>query len=173
MKRLELEHIIRAGSGITQDSDLIVVGSQSILGQFPAAPPELLASMEADVFPKNQPDLSLLIDGAIGELSLFHQTYGYYAHGVDPETAVLPEGWKDRLIPISNENTGGSTGWCLEVHDLALSKLVAARDKDVAFVRSLLCRGMVTLDLLRRRLDQTQIDEERRSWILNWLQHVE
>lgn len=27
--------------------------------------------------------------------------------------------WKDRLVPIQNENTLGKIGWCLEVHDLA------------------------------------------------------
>ena len=138
MKRAELEHIVRASSGITRQSDIVVIGSQAILGQFPQAPAELLVSMEADVFPRNRPDLSIQIDGAIGERSLFHQTFGYYAHGVDETTATLPTGWLERLIPIRNENTGGATGWCLEVHDLAISKLVAGREKDIDYVRVLL-----------------------------------
>ena len=33
-----------------------------------------------------------LIDGAIGEASMFHDTFGYYAQGVVETTAVLPEG---------------------------------------------------------------------------------
>ena len=41
---------------------------------------------------------SELIDGAIGELSQFHQTFGYYAHGVDQTTATLPAGWADRRL---------------------------------------------------------------------------
>ncbi len=75
--------------------------------------------MEADVFPQGRPDLSIQIDGAIGERSLFHQTFGYYAHGMDETTATLPAGWQQRLAPICNENTGGATGWCLEVHRLS------------------------------------------------------
>ncbi|MCI0533808.1 MAG: hypothetical protein L0Z50_01130 [Verrucomicrobiales bacterium] len=138
MRREQLEHIIRAAGAITNQRDIVVVGSQAVLGQFPNAPEELLVSIEADVFPKDSPDLSIQIDGAIGELSPFHQTFGYYAHGVDETTATLPEGWKERLFPIRNENTGGATGWCLEVHDLAVSKLVAGREKDLAFVRGLL-----------------------------------
>lgn len=86
-------------------------------------------SLDADVFPRYAPDKSDLIDGAIGELSMFHETYGYYAHGIDDTTATLPAGWANRLVPINNENTGGAIGWCLDVHDLALSKLVAGRDK--------------------------------------------
>lgn len=64
-----------------------------------------------------------MVDGAIGELSDFHQTFGYYAHGVDQTTAILPEGWMDRLIRVENENTGGAIGWCLEAHDLAANRI--------------------------------------------------
>ena len=76
MNRFELEHLIRASSGITNQKEIVIIGSQSILGQFPNATPKLLVSMEADVFPLNQPQLSDQIDGAIGERSMFHQKFG-------------------------------------------------------------------------------------------------
>ena len=98
------------------------------------APEELLVSIEADVFSLRDPADSDLIDGSIGEGSPFHQTFGYYAHGVSVETAVLPEGWRQRLIPLRNQNTGGGIGLCLEIHDLAVSKLVAGREKDLDFI---------------------------------------
>lgn len=132
--------------------EIIVIGSKSILGSFPNAPAELTMSMEADVFPKEAPERSILIDGAIGELSLFHETFGYYAHGVDETTARLPDGWKHRLVKVSNENTRGAIGWCLEPHDLAVSKLVAGREKDLSFVASLLRNRMVAMTLIRERL---------------------
>jgi hypothetical protein len=138
MNRYELEHIIRASKEITNQPEIVVIGSQSILGQFPGADSELLISMEADVFPLHNPALSELIDGAIGERSMFHQTHGYYAHGVAETTATLPEGWKRRLVRINNENTCGATGLCLDPHDLAAAKLAAGREKDVDFVKTLL-----------------------------------
>lgn len=46
MTRAELEHLIRAASTITDDDEILVIGSQAILGQFPDAPPSLLASMK-------------------------------------------------------------------------------------------------------------------------------
>ena len=98
MKRSDLEHLIRASGAIADDDELIIIGSQSILGQFPDAPITLLVSMEADIFPKNKPTLSELVDGSIGEGSFFHEQYGYYAQGVGPETAVLPQGWEERLV---------------------------------------------------------------------------
>ena len=90
MRRIDLEHIIRAAAEIADDSEIIVIGSQAILGSFPNAPEILLISMEADIYPKNRPERSDLIDGSIGELSPFHDLYGYYAHGVDETTATLP-----------------------------------------------------------------------------------
>ncbi len=93
---------------------------------------KLCVSTEADVYPKNRPERSDLIDGSIGEGSPFHEAYGYYAQGVGEETATLPEGWKDRLVPVRNANTRGATGWCLEAHDLVLSKYVAARRRMIA-----------------------------------------
>ncbi len=71
MNRSQLEHIIRAAAGNTDATDIVVVGSQAILGTFPEAPAELLISIEADVFPRDRPHDSILIDGAIGERSLF------------------------------------------------------------------------------------------------------
>jgi len=161
MNRAELEHIIRAASAITDQADIVVIGSQSILGQFPDAHPDLLVSMEADVFPLHRSDLSTQVDGAIGEQSIFHETFGYYAHGVDETTAVLPTGWEQRLVPIHNPNTGGATGWCLDVHDLAASKLVAGREKDLDFLRILLSQDMIRLETMAERIAALSLPSER------------
>ena len=156
MTRLQLEHIIRASGGVADDTHIVVVGSQSVLGSYPEAPGELLVSIEADVYPKHHPENSIVIDGAIGELSMFHLTYGYYAHGVGEETAVLPEGWKERVVAVRNENTNGYTGECLEVHDLTVSKLAAGREKDMDFMRGLLNHHMISTQTVAERIGLTQ-----------------
>jgi hypothetical protein len=163
MLRPQLEHIIRAAAGITGAPEFVIVGSQAVLGQFPQAPEELLVSIEADIFSLRDPAESDLIDGSIGEGSPFHQTFGYYAHGVSLNTAVLPEGWRDRLIPIHNQNTGGGTGLCLEIHDLAISKLVAAREKDLDFFSGLLRHRLILMETVRARLTATALAPERRD----------
>ena len=48
MKRTELEHIIRAAGAITDQTELVVIGSQAILGHYPGAPERLLGSNEAE-----------------------------------------------------------------------------------------------------------------------------
>jgi len=138
MKRSEVEHILRAAKEITGEEEFILIGSQSALGAFPDAPLVLRKSIELDIYPKSRPEKSELIDGAIGERSLFHETHGYFAHGVAPETAHLPVGWESRLVRMGGENTRGAIGWCLDVHDLALSKIAAGRRKDMEFVGNLL-----------------------------------
>ena len=162
MQRHQLEHIIRAAAGITGAPEFVIVGSQAVLGQFPQAPDELLVSIVADVFSLRDPADSDLIDGSIGEGSPFHQTFGYYAHGVGADTAVLPAGWRERLIPVFNENTGGGTGLCLEVHDLAVSKLVAGREKDLAFVTGMLRHRLADANTVQQRLATTTLNAERR-----------
>jgi len=173
MQRQQLEHLIRAAAGITGAREFVIVGSQSVLGQFPQAPEELLVSMEADVFTLREPGDSDLIDGSIGEGSPFHQTFGYYAHGVGPETAVLPTGWRERAISVCNQNTGGGAGLCLEVNDLAVSKLVAGREKDIAFVTALLRHHLADARAVEQRLESTPLDPERHALVAARLRRVE
>jgi len=159
MNRSQLEHIIRAAGSIADDHEIVVLGSTSIFGQFPDIPAEFLQSIEADIFPKNKPHMSDTIDGCIGELSPFHESFGYYAHGVGKETANnLPKGWDERLVPVKNENTRGVTGWCLEIHDLVAGKYVSGREKDLQFNSLVIGNGLVSQAILVKRVDELQVD---------------
>ena len=86
---------------------------------------------------------------------MFHDTFGYYAQGVEERTAVLPKGWQQRLIPICNANTRGATGLALEVHDLLVSKIIAGREKDVAFLREAANHGLADGHVVLRRLNES------------------
>lgn len=165
MRRSDLEHIIRASGDVAEDDEIVVIGSQSILGQFPDAPMRLLASMEADVYPNHKPELANEVDGAIGEGSSFHELHGYYAQGVGPGTAVLPSGWKERLVVVKNENTNGVSGLCLEVHDLAISKIVAGRSKDLEFIQELIRHEMIRREIMLTRLAGAELQDAERSRI--------
>lgn len=165
MTRADLEHIIRAAGTIADVDDIVVIGSQAVLGEFPAAPAELLVSNEADVFPRDHPERSDLIDATIGQGSPFQKSFGYYAHGIDETTAILPEGWRDRLVLVSGDNTRHVRGWCLEIHDLAIAKYVAGREKDLAFTNGLSRHGMVRRHILDGRLASTPVDSRLRGLI--------
>lgn len=137
MNRFHLEHIIRASGAITEEREFVIVGSSAILALIENPPEDLFTSMEVDIYPKDNPEKAIIIDGAIGENSPFHDTFKYYAHGIGPETAALPENWKERLIAVKPEKTE-ATGYCLHPLDLAISKLAAGRNKDFEFIRKLI-----------------------------------
>ena len=100
-----------------------------------------------------------LIDGAIGEASMFHATFGYYAQGVEAVTAVLPEGWENRLVRFQTEGTRDVIAWCLEPHDLWISKMIAGRPKDLEFGQALVERGIVDPAELVKRLEGVDIQD--------------
>jgi hypothetical protein len=154
MNRLQLEHIIRAAGDIAGDDEMVILGSTAVLSQFPDVPEYIIRSVEADIFPRNKPSLAAVIDGCIGELSPFHQTYGYYAHGVGPETACnLPSGWEERLVPLCNDNTRGITGWAVEIHDLVLGKYALGREKDLDYNAGIITLGLVSREKLLERIE--------------------
>ena len=173
MKRADLEHLIRAAGAITCCRDIVVVGSQSILGAFPEAPAPLTLSAEADLFPLDAHDAERmvdLIDGALGELSIFHEQYQYYAQGVIRTTSVLPKGWAERLVVVENANTSGFRGLCLDPHDLVLAKYAASREKDHQFNRAAIRHGLVRQEVLLARVIDMPLDLLRQAQITQDIQ---
>jgi hypothetical protein len=166
MNRTQLEHIIRAASRISDDAEIVVIGSQSIHAQGMKLPPIAFQSEEADVYPRNHPERADDIDTAIGELSSFHETHGYYAHGISPTTATLAAGWEQRLIRLESPNTDGAAGFCLDPHDLVLSKYVAGREKDLAFNQALVRYGCVNKKTLVKLAKALPVDAEMKDVVL-------
>jgi hypothetical protein len=135
MTRTELEHIIRAAGTLADVEDLVVIGSQAVLGEFPGAPIDQIVTFRS-VERKNIRFIR-------------YQQFRGYAHGVGEETAILPQGWRDRLILVTGENTRFVRGWCLEVHDLAIAKHAAGWEKDRNLTRALVRHGMVRRNVLQ------------------------
>lgn len=162
MLRSQLAHILRAASRIVPGEEILVIGSQSILGSLDEGRLPLAATLsrEADVAFWNDADESKsdLLDGAIGELSQFDETFGYYGQGVSISTAVLPTGWQDRLVRFEHVEADGAVAWCLERHDLALAKLAAQREKDMTFVASLLAAELLEVPVLLERLETLPVN---------------
>ena len=93
-------------------------------------------SRELDVYPLSAPERAAEIDGAIGDGSRFDGSYGYYAHGVGPETPTAPARWEERLVRVELPPLGrqpAAVAWCMEIHDLVLAKLAAGRPHDLEF----------------------------------------
>lgn len=166
MKRDQFDHAIRAAAAVLGVDELIVIGSQAAYGSMAELPEEAQRSVEVDIVPPDDPDGTRadVIDGSIGEASMFHETFGYYSQGVSEETAVLPEGWRDRLVRYESPATNGVVAWCLDLHDLWIAKAIANREKDRRFCRALLAAGRVDVVVLEERLTEVeQLTDERRA----------
>ena len=173
MTRAEFEHALRAAGAVLGVNELIVIGSQALHASVEGdLPEEATRSIEIDVAVPGDADGTLadVIDGSIGEASMFHATFGYYAQGVVERTAVLPAGWRKRLVRFETPGTGGVVARCLEVHDLWISKAIAGRPKDREFCRALADAGLVRGGVLRRRLAAVEdLDERVRTAVLRWM----
>jgi hypothetical protein len=171
MKKHELEHLLRAAGRIVEDDQFIVIGSQSLHAKFPDVPDTLTRaiSFEADLIAKNKPERTEWLD-AIGIDSRFHQEFGVYADPVDMRTAVLPKGWTGRLVNLKTAATEGVTGLCLDPHDLAISKYVARREKDIEFTLGLATHRLVEKAKLLALLEQTNLNEAQRGRIRGFIE---
>ena len=159
MKKHQLDHILRAAGRITGQKQFVIVGSQALHGKYPNLADDIVMSAEVDLFAPRPPDATELLN-EIGVDSPFHVTYGFYADPVDEGTAVLPKGWKGRLVNLPAGDTGGVRGLCLDPHDLAISKYVAGRDKDRIFTQELAKRGLLDREKLLVLVEQTPISVE-------------
>jgi hypothetical protein len=167
MKRHEFEHAVRAAGAVLGVEELIVIGSQALHGSLERdLPVEATRSIEVDVafVGDSEGRMADLLDGSIGEASMFHETFGYYAQGVTERTATLPDGWQDRLVAFETPATNGVRALCLEIHDLWIAKAIANRPKDVEFCQALAERGLVRATTLSKRLAKVRdLDTRVRS----------
>lgn len=173
MRRDQLEHLLRAACTVIDEDEVLVIGSQSILGSYSqqVLPPRATLSMEADLAVFDDPDARKadLIDGSLGEATQFHETYGYYAQGVTVGTAVFPDGWQERLVRLQSPNTRNKAGLCLEPHDLVLSKLARGDTRDYDFAAALLDAGLVQQSTLAERLETLPVGAEKKQEIRTFL----
>lgn len=169
MDRTQFEHVIFAAAEVSGEREIVVIGSQAILGSVDDPPASMLLSMEADLYPLGDPGRAIDVEGALGDGSPFHGTYGYFAHGVGPETAKAPEGWQDRLvrveIPPRSGRADGAVALCLEVHDLVLAKCAAGRERDWEFARDALRAELVQTAELLSRVDDLPVRASDRTHI--------
>lgn len=177
MKPQDLNHVLRAIDDIADpEIGFLLIGSQAILAHLD---PEyfdaevLFVSSEIDVAAMAEDKdaaerIADLIDGNFGELSLFDQTHGYHADGVMVETATLAEGWRDRLKAYHAPGVAEGRSWALSYADLAVSKLMAGRDKDLSFVSAMASIGHPDLKLVSNLLASLPESPNKEKAITRW-----
>jgi hypothetical protein len=155
MRRAEFEHVIAAAAAVAGEQEIVVVGSQAILGSFVDPPQTMLLSMEADIYPLRAPEKAEEIQGSLGDGSCFHGSL------------IRVE------IPPRVAQASGAIALCLEPHDLVLAKCVAGRQRDWEFAADALAGELVQLDELLDRTDDLPSPPADPAYIRNMLEgHV-
>jgi hypothetical protein len=177
MKKPEFDHVIAVAAQVTSETEIVVIGSQAILGSTAEPPESLLRSMEADVYPRRNPELAEEIDGVLGDGSPFQQTYGYYAHGVGPDTAKAPASWEERWVWVAvrkrpGDKDGEVYALCIEAHDLILAKCAAGRARDWDFAADAIAGRVVEMDVLLARIDSLPLGADERLRVREGLEGV-
>ncbi len=156
MQKRQLFDLISRVSELTDIAEPIIVGSQSLFAITDSVPSIVSRSIEADfLLGPHGPEVMHKVGASLGMRSEFFDRQGYYADPLGMATVVLVPGWQDRLQPLKDE-AGQTVAHCLEIYDLAVSKLMAGRDKDMIFLCSLLDGRMMMMAPLMQRTEMVK-----------------
>jgi predicted nucleotidyltransferase len=151
-------------TGRLQLTSFYVIGSAAVFASLPMSTDAVLTrTQDVDVAfgPSGDiaaEELATRLDWLIGEGSDFDIEYGVHGQGVSLDTATfVPARWTERCIPVEVE---GYRGLCMDLHDLALSKYGAGREKDLEFTRVLAALDAVDYATLMARLPDVRCDRD-------------
>ena len=175
MKKKYLLDLVHRVSQLTSIATPVIVGSQSLFAITDDVPDAVRDSIECDfMLASGGIEAIQVVNETLGIISEFSAAHGYYADGLGLATVVLVPGWEDRLQPLIDQE-GQVVARCLELHDAAVSKLMAGREKDFDFISALLDRELVSIETLMERAALIQNAPSaaallpRLRALLNWL----
>ena len=172
MTKLQLEKLLLKAGKLARERDFFLIGSQALRGVSPAIPRDFPATREADLYPRRNPRAWNLLRTKLGKASVFFRRNGYYLDCTNPALSTLPEGWLERLIPFRTPRTRGVTAWCLEPHDLFVSKLVAWREKDQLYLAAMLRHKLAKAALVSTRIGELPVSDSEKQELVKRLQDL-
>lgn len=168
----DLERAVRALATHFRTDTIVIIGSQSVLLEWPDAPVLMRTSGEIDAYPINWlgweqehpgDEASEEINALFGWGSIFHETHGFYIDGVDARTATLPPGWQDRVIYLAVQLDGAKvTAIAPSPEDLVVSKLARLDEKDILYIQERHRFRPLDIETIAERLAATEMEDATR-----------
>jgi len=149
MRRDLIEKLLRELARVSGKREVIVIGSQSLHAGAGKLPAEVLMSVEVDLLFEEGDPTEPQIEAELGRNSSFQAEHGVYVDVVRSSFPYLPDGWDRRLRDME---LGALRARCLEIHDLAVSKLAAGRLKDNELIASLIAHELLDVETVRARI---------------------
>lgn len=146
MRKSDLFELIREISEISTEEKPIIVGSQAVHAVTEDLPEIVRKSIECDfLFTGGKAETRAEINKKLGVFSRFQLEHGFYADALGLATVVLPTDWQKRLQPLLNQK-GETIAYCVEIHDVAVSKLISGREKDFQFLKDAFWREIIAVE---------------------------
>ena len=161
MNREDIDRLLVEAWRLTNHNEYVIIGSLSVLGAVRHPPASMTASIDVDLYPKNDPNRASEIATKLGLGSEFERMYGYYADAVSPMLPTLPDGWNERLLKVEFES--GVTAWFLDPNDAAISKYVRSDPRDREWIKSGIQAGILSLPTIEYRMRETIMETEERQ----------
>ena len=162
MRKSDLHSLILEFREVSSEDPPIIVGSQALYAFTDSLPEVARRSIECDfLLSSGNFGKRAEIDKKLGVFSEFQVENGFFADTLGMATVVLPDGWEQRLKPLAAMD-GRVVALCLDVCDLAISKLIAGRDKDFRFLESLIAIELLPFDefLERIQLARSKVEND-------------
>lgn len=145
MRKLDLFELIREITEISSEAKPIIVGSQAVHAVTENLPEIARKSIECDfLFIGGKTETRAAINKKLGVFSNFQLEHGFYADALGLATVVLPPDWRERLKPLFDEK-GEVIAYCAEIYDIAVSKLIAGREKDFQFLKATILLEIISV----------------------------
>ncbi len=162
MNLAALQHVVQAATALADDCRVVVLGSASLLVSFPRlgdAGMPLETTFDADLCPEPADELvGRMLERALGEDGPFRERHGYHIDVLRTSIfETLPDGWRGRVIPVPD----CLSAVALDPHDLAATKLLVGRQKDLALLQQLVSLGLLDADTTQARLSLIRRDEKQ------------
>jgi hypothetical protein len=151
VRKSDLFDLISAVNSLIRDELPIIVGSQAVY-LLTDLPPEILRqSIECDfLLTGGKSETRTEINKKLGVFSQFQIEKGFYADALGLATVILPTGWQERIQNLKDEN-GNIIANVAEIHDIAVSKLIAGREKDFVFLKEMFLREYILIETFLER----------------------
>jgi hypothetical protein len=152
VRKSDLFELIEKINEISSEEKPIIVGSQAVHAITEDLPEIAKKSIECDfLFGFGKSETRTEVNKKLGVFSKFQLEHGFYADALGLATVVLPTDWQERLQPFVNEN-GETVAYCAEVHDIAVSKFIAGREKDFQFLNDTFEMEIISIEKFIERV---------------------
>jgi hypothetical protein len=151
----DLQKLFERAKDLTNHTEFVVVGSNSVLGvpRDHELPPRMTMSNDVDAYTRGDPGRIFDLEKQLGQGSPFELENGYYLDPVSPTLPTLPNSWESRLFTVRFDDD--LVLHFLDPNDAAVSKYARCEPRDREWLQAGLAAGVLSPAVIAYRMQET------------------